>query len=103
MEISVKELKAKLDQGETPFLLDVREPFEYQKASLGGHCIPMNLIPARISELDSSNEIIVFCHHGGRSQVVVRYLREHGFKNVKNLTGGIDAWSVKIDQGIKRY
>jgi sulfur-carrier protein adenylyltransferase/sulfurtransferase len=103
MNITVEQLKAKLDNGETPFLLDVREPYEFEKANLGGHLIPMSLVPLRLKELDPAKEIIVYCHHGGRSQFIVDYLLKHGFDNVKNLVGGIDAWSTKIDPKIKRY
>jgi adenylyltransferase/sulfurtransferase len=103
MDITVEQLKAKLDNGEKPFLLDVREPYEYQKANLGGHLIPTSMVPLRLNELDPLKEIVVYCHHGVRSQFIVEYLLKHGFSNVKNLAGGIDAWSVNIDPNVKRY
>ena len=103
MEISVEQLQEKFERGETPFLLDVREVYEHQIVNLGGHLIPMNFIPNRLNELDPSREIIVYCHHGSRSRSVVNYLKKNGFPLAKNLTGGIDAWSLKIDPKIKRY
>ena len=102
-EITVEQLKEKLDRGEKPFLLDVREVQEYKISNLGGHLIPMSLIPVRMNELDPAKEIIVHCHHGSRSQSVVNYLLKHGFTKVKNLIGGIDRWSIKIDPAVKRY
>ncbi|HUN67132.1 MAG TPA: MBL fold metallo-hydrolase [Bacteroidota bacterium] len=103
LQITVTELRERLARGERPFLLDVREEAEYRMANLGGTLIPMREIPARLSELEPSEEIIVHCHHGSRSQRVVDFLYEKGFRNVKNLVGGIDAWSVEIDQTVPRY
>ncbi|MBI4548669.1 MAG: MBL fold metallo-hydrolase [Ignavibacteriae bacterium] len=103
LQITPEQLKEKLDRGETVFILDVREPFEYQTANIGGKLIPVGEIPKRYTELDANKEIIVHCHHGSRSQKAVEFLYEKGFKNVKNLVGGIDAWSMKIDPKVPRY
>ncbi|MBI1807558.1 MAG: MBL fold metallo-hydrolase [Ignavibacteria bacterium] len=103
LQISVEQLKEKLEKGEQPVVVDVREPSEYQKANIGAKLIPLGEIPKRLNELDKNAEIIVHCHHGGRSQRAVEFLYENGFKNVKNLVGGIDAWSVKIDPKVPRY
>ncbi len=103
LEITVRQLKERIDRGEKPFILDVREPVEYDLANIGGMLVPMREIPQRISELSPDAEIVVHCHHGNRSQRVVEYLYENGFSNVKNLLGGIDAWSVEIDPGVPRY
>jgi hydroxyacylglutathione hydrolase len=103
IQITAAQLKEKLDRGEKPFLLDVREPSEYRVAHLAATLIPMGEIPKRYSELNVSQEIVVYCHHGNRSQRVVRFLYEKGFTNVKNLVGGIDAWSVNIDPSVHRY
>ncbi len=103
LEITVEEFKQKLDRGEKPFLLDVREPVEFQIANLGGHLIPLRQLPQRIKELDSNREIVVYCHTGNRSRRAVEYLYENGFKNVKNLIGGIEAWSRRIDPKTPRY
>lgn len=102
-EISVEALKQKLDNGEKPFLLDVREPVEHQIANIGGLLIPLRLVPSRIGELDANQEIIVYCHTGNRSGRAVAFLQDQGFKNVKNLVGGIEAWSRRIDPKIPRY
>jgi len=103
MEISVEELNKKLDSGEKPFLLDVREPVEHQIASIGGLLIPLRQVPERVSELDANQEIIVYCHTGSRSGRAVAFLHDQGFKNVKNLVGGIEAWSLRIDTKVPRY
>ena len=85
------------------FLLDVREPFEAEIANLGGVLIPLGDLPARINELDSTRETIVYCHHGNRSRYAAEFLQRQGFGNVKNLTGGIDAWSIEIEPTKPRY
>lgn len=103
-EISPTDLKARLDAGEKPVLLDVRQPVEVEVASISGaQCIPMNEVPWRMDELDQDKEIVVFCHHGGRSAQVAQLLSMRGFKNVKNLNGGIDAWAVTVDRSVPRY
>jgi molybdopterin/thiamine biosynthesis adenylyltransferase/rhodanese-related sulfurtransferase len=102
-EISVDELKARLDRGEDVFLLDVREPHEYEIVNLGGYLIPLNELPKRVHELDSSREMVVHCQRGSRSARAVEFLRQLGFTKVKNLVGGIDAWAAHIDQRLPRY
>lgn len=102
-EVSVEELKAKRDRGVDLFLLDVREPHEYRIANLNGYLVPLNELPNRIKELDPSKQIIVYCHHGMRSARAVDFLRQSGFTDVKNLAGGIDQWSLKIDPTLARY
>ncbi len=104
LQMTVEQLKEKLDRGEKPFILDVREPMEYKMANIAGAVlIPLGEIPRRFNELNPEQEIVVQCHHGNRSQRAVEFLYEKGFKNVKNLAGGIDAWSVKIDKKVPRY
>jgi molybdopterin/thiamine biosynthesis adenylyltransferase/rhodanese-related sulfurtransferase len=103
MEITVEELKAKMDRNDSFFLLDVREPHEYEIANLGGKLIPLNDLPKRVSELDSSNEIVVYCASGIRSGKAVKFLTDVGFRKVKNLIGGISAWAEKIDQTMPSY
>ncbi|MBI4428724.1 MAG: molybdopterin-synthase adenylyltransferase MoeB [Ignavibacteriales bacterium] len=102
-EMTVEELKKRLDEKNDVFVLDVREPHEYEIVNLGGHLIPLNDLPARVHELDSSREIVVHCHHGPRSQRATEFLVQLGFKKVKNLMGGIDEWAAKIDQSMVRY
>jgi adenylyltransferase/sulfurtransferase len=102
-EIQVAELKRRLDAGEDIFILDVREPHEYQICNVGGHLIPLGDLPKRIHELDSSREIVVHCKSGARSAKAVDFLRQSGFKRASNLTGGILAWADKIDPSIPKY
>ena len=102
-EISVEELKRRRDAGEDLFILDVREPHEYQICNLGGYLIPLNDLPKRVNELDSSREIIAHCKMGGRSAKAVDFLQKAGFKKVKNLTGGILAWADRIDPKVPKY
>ena len=102
--ISQADLKARLDRGEELFLLDVREPQEYQIARLpGGVLMPPGELVARQGELDPDAEIIVYCHHSVRSATATAYLRSAGFPRARNLVGGIDAWSLQIDPTMARY
>jgi rhodanese-related sulfurtransferase len=85
-------------------LLDCREAEEVAAASIDGAThIPMGDVPARLQELDPETPVIVFCHHGIRSQSVAHFLRQQDFDEVLNMTGGIDAWSRKIDPDVPRY
>jgi adenylyltransferase/sulfurtransferase len=102
-EISVEEMKRKMDAGEDLFILDVREPHEYRICNLGGHLIPLNELPRRVHELDSSREMVVHCRSGARSANAVDFLRQAGFRKARNLAGGILAWSERIDPSIPRY
>ena len=102
-EISVEELKQKLDAQEEVFILDVREPHEFQICNLNGHLIPLNDLPKRVSELDSNKEIVVHCHKGGRSARAVAFLQQAGFTKAKNLAGGVTAWSERIDPKMPKY
>ena len=102
-EITVEEFKRRLDAGEDIYVLDVREPHEYQICNLKGHLIPLGDLPKRVHELDSSREIVVHCKMGGRSAKAVDFLRQSGFKRASNLAGGIQAWSEKIDPSVPKY
>ena len=102
-QMSVKELKQRLDQGDDLFILDVREPFEYQIAQIGGHLIPLNDLPKRMNELNTAQEIVVQCKSGGRSQRAAEFLAKNGFKKLHNLAGGITAWSNEIDPTVRKY
>jgi adenylyltransferase/sulfurtransferase len=102
-EITVEELKRRQDSGEDIFVLDVREPHEYQISNLGGYLIPLGDLPKRVSELDSSREIVAHCKMGGRSAKAVDFLRQAGFTKVKNLKGGINAWAEKVDPRMPKY
>jgi molybdopterin/thiamine biosynthesis adenylyltransferase/rhodanese-related sulfurtransferase len=102
-EITCRELKQRLDQGDHLFILDVREPHEYQICNLKGHLIPLGELPRRVHELDSSNEIVAHCRSGKRSAEAVDFLRKAGFKKIHNLRGGILSWSTEVDPTVPRY
>jgi adenylyltransferase/sulfurtransferase len=102
--ITVDELKARMDRGDRPFLLDVREQVEYQIVRMeGGVLIPLGELVARQNELDPDREIVVYCHVGIRSGKATSFLRHKGFPLVRNLRGGIDEWAVRIDPSLPRY
>ena len=103
-EITVTELKSKLDGGEPLFVLDVREPHEYDICRLDGTTlIPLGQLPSRVNELNSADDIVVHCKSGMRSAKAVNFLRQAGFGKVKNLKGGILAWSDQIDPSVPKY
>jgi adenylyltransferase/sulfurtransferase len=103
-EITVTELKAKLDAGDNLFVLDVREPHEYDIARLEGTTlIPLGQLPSRVNELNTADDIVVHCKSGMRSAKAVGFLQKAGFQKVKNLKGGILAWSDQIDPSVPKY
>jgi molybdopterin/thiamine biosynthesis adenylyltransferase/rhodanese-related sulfurtransferase len=104
-QISVEALKRKLDAKEDVFVLDVREPHEYQIVNIGAPLIPVGEIDRRIGELaaQKDREVVVHCKTGGRSQKAALALKQAGFTNVSNLTGGITAWADKIDPSLPKY
>ncbi len=102
-DMTPEELKQRLDAGDDLFVLDVREPNEYQICNLGGHLIPLNDLPKRVGELDASREIVVHCKMGGRSAKAVDFLKQNGFARVHNLAGGINAWSERVDPTVPKY
>ena len=102
-EITPVELKRRLDAGDDLFILDVREPHEYQICHLNGHLIPLGDLPQRVHELDSSREIVAHCRSGVRSAKAVDFLRQAGFRKVHNLKGGILAWSDQVDPSVPKY
>jgi rhodanese-related sulfurtransferase len=94
-EITVNGLKRLLESGTQVKLIDVREPYEYEFCHLNGSkLIPVGQIPNRINEFNPNDEYVFYCHVGERSGWVVNFLRQRGFKKVKNLVGGIDQWAV---------
>jgi rhodanese-related sulfurtransferase len=87
-----------------PALLDVREDWEYQTARIeGSQLVPMGEVPARFGELERERDVVVICHHGGRSMQVAMFLEQQGFSRVHNLVGGIDAWSRTVDPAVPVY
>ncbi|SNS42289.1 Rhodanese-related sulfurtransferase [Noviherbaspirillum humi] len=87
-----------------PLLLDVREPWEFQTCHIDGSLpMPMNSVPARLTELEEENPVVCICHHGMRSMAVAAFLERNGFTQVVNLTGGIDAWARQVDGAMPTY
>ena len=105
LEITPEAFAQQRQQSDKPLLLDVREPWEFQTASLPNSLLmPMGEVPSRAhTELDPDAPIVVMCHHGARSLNVAMWLRDQGFPNAQSLAGGIDAWSRTIDPTIPRY
>ncbi|GGB94704.1 rhodanese-like domain-containing protein [Pseudoduganella buxea] len=104
--LTAPELAARLADPDRPqpFLLDVREPWEYETCHIDGAALmPMQTIPARIDDLDEDAEIVCICHHGARSLQVAAFLERHGFGKVSNLTGGIHAWALQVDGSMPKY
>ena len=102
-QISVKEFKQRRDAGEEIFLLDVREPYEYQIAQIGGTLIPQNDVPQRLGEIPRDREVVVQCRSGARSQRIAELLAQNGYTKVANLAGGILAWADEIDPTVQKY
>ncbi|MGA3010639.1 MAG: molybdopterin-synthase adenylyltransferase MoeB [Terracidiphilus sp.] len=102
-QLSVKELKRRMDAGEEVYILDVREPYEYRIAQIGGMLIPQTDVPNRLAEIDREREIIVQCRSGVRSQRIAEFLKQQGYPRVVNLAGGILAWSDEIDPKVQKY
>lgn len=97
-------MKQKLDAREAFTLLDVREPWEFDTASVSGSTkIPMDQLPMRIQELDPDDHIIVMCHHGVRSATVATWLQRQGFEKVQSMRGGINLWSLTVDPKVPVY
>ena len=103
-EISVTELKQRLEASQPVELIDVREPYEYEIARIeGAKLIPLGELSERLDELPRDREIVVHCHSGIRSAHAVQLLDKAGLKRAANLVGGIDAWSIEIDPDVPRY
>jgi molybdopterin/thiamine biosynthesis adenylyltransferase/rhodanese-related sulfurtransferase len=102
-EITAREVKARLDHGDDLFILDVREPHEYQICNLNGKLIPLGELPRRAHELDSSREMVVHCRSGKRSAEAIQFLQKAGFKKLWNLKGGVLAWADEVDPSMPKY
>jgi len=102
-EITATELKARQDRGDKLFILDVREPHEYQICNLNGKLIPLGELPRRVNELDSSVEMVVHCRSGKRSADAIHFLQTAGFKKLWNLKGGVLAWADEVDPRMPKY
>jgi adenylyltransferase/sulfurtransferase len=103
-DIDPVEVKAKIDRGDPFVLIDVREPHEYQICNIPqAKLIPLGDLPKRVNELDSASEIIAHCKSGMRSAKAVDFLKQSGFRKVRNMKGGILAWSDKVDPSVPKY
>jgi adenylyltransferase/sulfurtransferase len=102
--ISVEDLKARRDRGDSLTLVDVREPHEWAISDLSGSMkVPLGTLPQRLAELPKDAEIVVYCRTGGRSANAVQFLRQRGYEKVYNLTGGINHWAEVIDPSLPKY
>ncbi len=102
-DITTTELRQRLQAGETPHLIDVREPWEAQIASLSGSMLlPLGSLESMMAQIDRSKPVVVYCHAGIRSATAVALLGAHGIP-ARSLDGGIDAWSRRIDPSVARY
>jgi adenylyltransferase/sulfurtransferase len=102
-EIRVEELKQRLDAGENLFLLDVRDESEYEISNIGGQLIPLPELSKRVNELDANRQIVTICKMGQRGVKAAHVLHKAGFTHVWNLSGGIHAWSDRIDRSVRKY
>jgi adenylyltransferase/sulfurtransferase len=102
-EITVQELKARMENGDKVSVLDVREPHEYEVSNIGAQLIPLAELPERLVELDRDEALAIHCKTGGRSARAVKLLQDAGFQNVYNVKGGIAAWSEEIDSSVPKY
>lgn len=97
-------LAARLKEDHPPVLLDVRERWEYDRAKLpNAKLVPLAQLQEHVGELDANAEYVVYCHHGGRSAMAAQFLKAQGFAHVVNLEGGIDGWSLEVDESVARY
>jgi len=104
IEITIDEFKEIRENGNDVVLLDVREYHEYDICNIEDSVlIPLGELADRLDELNETDEIIIHCHHGGRSMRAAQFLKDKGFKNVRNLAGGIDSWAEKFDPDMPRY
>jgi len=87
-----------------PAVIDVREPWEYERCHIeGSTLVPMQEIPARLAELPADRDLVLVCHHGGRSAQTAAWLSQKGFARLHNLAGGIDAWARTVEPSMARY
>ncbi len=102
-EIEAEDLKSRLDRGESLFLLDVRDEYEFEISNIGGYLIPLPELSKRLDELDADAEIVALCKKGPRGVKAVEFLQKQGFTKVSNLHGGIYAWADRVDRSVRKY
>jgi len=104
IQIEPKELKTKMDAGAKVLVVDVREPWEHQIASIkGATLVPLNSLPANLKLFEGAEEVVIYCHHGIRSLNAAAWLRSQGVDGARSLTGGIERWSTEIDSSVPKY
>lgn len=104
IQIAPNELKQKLDAGEKPLIVDVREPWEAQICAIeGAKLVPLNTVAANLQAFEGAEEVIIYCHHGMRSLNAAAYLRRQGIDGARSLTGGIERWATEIEPGMAHY
>lgn len=104
IQIAPAELKQKLDSGEKPLIVDVREPWEAEICTISGaKLVPLNTVAENMGAFEGAAEVILFCHHGMRSLNAAAFLRRQGIDGARSLTGGIERWASEIDPGMTRY
>jgi rhodanese-related sulfurtransferase len=104
LEIVPRDVKQRLQSGESLLLVDVREPWEHQTAHIeGARLISVREIPAHVDDIEDAGEVVLFCHHGMRSLEAAAWLRSKGIAGARSMSGGIDRWSVEIDTSVPRY
>jgi rhodanese-related sulfurtransferase len=104
IQIEPRDVRQRLDRGETFLFVDVREPWEHQTAKIeGAKLIPLGQIPGSLAEFENAEDVILFCHHGMRSLDAAARLRAHGVAGARSMNGGIERWAVEIDPNVPRY
>jgi adenylyltransferase/sulfurtransferase len=104
LEIIPRNVKQRLESGESLLLVDVREPWEHQTAHIeGARLIPLREIPAHVGDIQEAGAVVLFCHHGMRSLDAANWLRSQGVAGARSMSGGIDRWSAEIDASVPRY
>ncbi|HET9399701.1 MAG TPA: rhodanese-like domain-containing protein [Candidatus Acidoferrales bacterium] len=104
IQIAPSELKQKIDAGEKPLIVDVREPWEAEICTISGSkLVPLSTVASNLSAFEGAGEVILYCHHGMRSLNAAAFLRRQGVEGARSLTGGIERWASEIDPGMARY
>lgn len=104
LEITPKNLKARLDRGEKFLLVDVRQQWEFELCKIdGAKLVPLDALSSSLPEIAAADDVVVYCHHGRRSLDAVVFLRQQGVEGARSMAGGIERWSTEIDPQVPRY